>query len=443
MPIADVLSITISVSGAGPTKAGFGEPLVFGVNAPFAPGVVREYSTAAGMISDGFLVTDPTYLCASQVFAQNPSPPFLKVGRRAFAPTQILKMTMLSTSALDVYTFSLRTPGGSYQVVTVPSTGVPSTDVVTIRTAVTALAIPNLTATSATTILTLTMAVGKLLDVKPDTIAKMSFADASTDPGTTVGLAQDLANLLATDSAWYGLLLDSQSPAEIALAAVWAEANGKLFIYNSSDTACSNAASTTDVFYLEKALLHARSAGLYSQTELLSYSAAAWMGRLFPTVAGSENWAFKTLSGVPVDNLTDSQVHAVENKNASVYSPLFGLNLTQFGKQPSGQWIDVTRGTDAVKSDLQVAVLALQANSLKVPMTDAGVDLYRAAISGVLGQYVATGFLAANPPFFVSLPLVANISVTDRANRNLPLTSFTANLAGAINSAQLTGTLSP
>ena len=437
MPIADVVNISISVSGAGPSAPGFGEPMIASYHTRYVDRI-REYSSLAGMLSDGFVVTDPAYLAAAAVFAQNPSPPFVKIGRRALAYTQVLTMTCLSASVLDTYVFSLRTPGGTWQKVSVASTGVPATDVATINTAVTALGISGLTATHATTILTLTMTAGKLLDVQPDFV-HTTFADTTTDPG----IATDLAAIAAADNNWYGLLLDCQGAAEITAAAAYAESNNKLFVYNNSDTICATA-STLDIFSTEKTLAHARSGGLFSQTQLLSYSSAAWMGRLFPTSAGSENWAFKTLSNVPADALTDSQIHNVEGKNASVYSTLFGLNLTQFGKQPSGQWIDVTRGTDALKQDIQLQIVALQANaSKKIPFTDAGIDMYRSTITGSLARFVNSGFLAAVPAPFVSLPTAASVDPINRAARNLPLVSFSANLAGAINSTVISGVLTP
>lgn len=437
MPIADVVNISISVSGAGPTGAGFGEPLIAAYHTHYTDRV-REYSSLSGMASDGFAVTDPAYLAASAIFAQTPSPPFVKIGRRATALAQVLNVTCLSTSALDTYVFSIRTAGGGWHKVTVASTGVPATDVATINTAVTALALANLTATHSGAVLILTMAVGFLLDIRPD-VVHCSFADVTADGGSA--LAADLAAIFAADSNWYGLLLDSQSPAEIAEAEVFAEANKKLFVYNCSDTACADPSSTTDVFYLAKQAAYARSAGIFSQTQLLSYSAAAWMGRLFPTVAGTENWAFKTLATIPADVLTDTQVHAVENKNASVYTALFGLNLTQFGKQPGGEWIDVTRGTDNLTNDIQVAVVALQANSLRIPFTDAGIDVYRGVLTGVLVAYQNRGFLATTPPLFVSCPTAASQGPVQRALRNLNNVSFTAQLAGAINSLTLTGVL--
>jgi hypothetical protein len=403
---------------------------------PYANGV-REYSTLTGMVADGFAVTHPAYLAAAALASQQPSVTAWKVGKRSSAYTQVLKVTCLSTSALDVYAFQLRTPGGAWRQVTAPSTGVPAVDVITIRTAVTALGIAGLTATSGTSILTLTMTAGNLLDIRPDFV-HCSFADATVLPA---GLVADLAAILAADSAWYGLILDSNSPAEIVAAAAWAESNGKFYGYNVSDTACGDPASTTDVMYTEKALSHARSFGMFAQTQLLCYSGASWMGALFPTDAGSENWAFKTLSGVPVDVLTDTQISAVEGKNGSVYTNLLGANITQFGKTPGGQWIDTIRGIDAFTNDLQVGIVSMQTNNRKVPFTDLGGDMIRSVIQASITRFTDRGFLAQTPAPTIVVPKVSTISAIDRAARNFTGVSFGANVAGAVNKVVLQGVL--
>lgn len=436
MPISDVANIAISVSGAGPTLAGFGEPMLLVYHTNYTDRV-REYSSLSDVAAD-FAVTHPGYLMAQAVFAQIPSPPALKIGRRALAMTQVLNVTCLSTSASDTYTFSLRSPGGSWHTLNVASTGVPATDVATINTAVTALGIAHLTATHTTTpnVLILTMAAGYLLDIQPDT-AHCSFADVTTDPG----IVTDLTAVVAADPNFYGILSDSQSLAEVEALAASVEAQTYIYIYNNSDTANANPSSTTDVMYVLKNSAYERTSGLFAQSQLLCYSAAAWMGRMFPTIAGSENWAFKTLASIPADALTTAQIHAVENKNASIYTALAGLNLTQFGKTPGGEWIDIVRGTDALTNAMQIGILALQANSLKVPFTDAGVDMYRNVIVGTLKQFTDTGFIASSPAPTVSLPKVAALTSTSKSSRNLPLVSFAAVLAGAINSTTINGVL--
>jgi hypothetical protein len=258
------------------------------------------------------------------------------------------------------------------------------------------------------------------------------------------GVATDLAAVAAADNNWYALILDCNSPAIITAAAAWTEsASGpKIFCYNVSDTLCGNSGDTTNVMYTEKQLAHARSFGIYAGSQLLCYSGAALLGRVLPIPVGQQSFAFKTLSGVPADNLTDNFLHAVENNNATVYTTLAGLNLTQFGRAPAGTWVDTTIGTDWIRNQLQIQILSALANNSKLPYTDQGFDVFRSLIYGVLNSAVASGFLASSPAPYVSMPKAASVDSVNRGNRNIPNVSFSATVAGAVNSIQITGVLS-
>lgn len=447
MGIADVLNVAITVSGSGPTQEGFGEPLILAYHTYYTDRV-REYSSPSDMLTDGFVSSDLAYLAAVAICNQTPRPPRFKVGRRALPNAQVLHLTCLSTAATDTYTFSVNLPGATIPLsVAAPtspaptaSTGVPSTDAATIAAKITALSIPHLTVSVSSATIVLTMAAGHLIDVQPDLI-HMSFADVTADSGSpTTNIATDLAAVYVADNNWYGLLLDSNSPTEITEAAAWANANNKLFIWNATDTACYSASTGPDIFTGIKALGYSYTPGILSANQVLSYRAAAWMGRNFPSTPGTANWAFKTLQGQVADNLPDGYIHNVEGKNGSVYTTIFGLDLTQFGKTPDGEWIDIVIGKDALTNQLQVQVLALQANNNRIPYTDAGVDMYRSTIGGVLNAFVASGFLAATPAPTVTMPPVASITATQKAARQIS-GSFTAVMAGAINEATLLGTL--
>jgi hypothetical protein len=460
MGIADLLTVNITVAGASPQGSGFGEPLIASYHTHYTD-LVREYTSLTGMVSDGFSTHDPAYVAASSVFAQNPAPSAVKIGRRAFALTQTLQVVAASASASDVYQMFVALPGGpkvavggnvtlpsGKVVVGVQSTGTPATDGPTLATALnTAIATLETTARSHATAsgATITLAAttaGLLLDFYPDR-AHTTFSDVTTDAAGH--LTTDLNAILAADSGWYGLLLDSQSVTEISEAAAWTQSAGKLFVWNNSDdqNKVLPASDSASAFALTMANSDARSPGLHAETQLLCYSAAAWMGVLFTTVAGSENWAFKTLLGVPVDTIADGYIHNIENKNGSVYTRVLGVALTQFGKTPDGEWIDIIRGRDSLVNALQVQIVALQANTLKVPYTDAGISQFYSIIDSTLKQFVSIGFLAANPAYTITVPKVAQIPSTNRAGRTIPAgyITFQAQLAGAINNLSISGTL--
>jgi hypothetical protein len=433
MPLSDIVLISIGVTGNQPTQQGFGVPLIASYHTVY-PNRVRSYSSLAGVAAD-FASTTPTYKAASALFSQSPRPPIVKVGRRALAFTQGFTLTCLQATTGVVYSFSI---AGHALTYTVPSGSPTTTTVATaITSLITALSVSGLTATSSGAVITIAATAGLLFDCLPDTV-NMSFADTTADPG----IATDLAAIVAEDPAWYLLLLDSQGDAEIEAAAAYAQAESPsiFFLYNTSDSACATS-SSGDVMSTLKTDAYTKCAGLFSQTQLLSYSAAAWAGEMLPTQPGSENWAFKTLAGVPADNLTTAQIHYVEGKNASVYTTLAGINFTQFAKVPSGEWIDVERGLDWLSSTMSTDLLGLLLNNSKVPFTDPGISLIQSTISGRLQNAVDVGLLAANPKYVVTVPTAASVSPTDKGNRNLPNVTFTATLAGAINSVQVLGTV--
>lgn len=436
MPLSDILNLSITVNAAGPTAPGFGVPLFA---AYFSTSIYAGRQLPVSQLTDvtnaGFAVTSPVYKGCAAIWAQSPRCPNVIIGRRALEFTQSFTLTCLSAVANDVYSFTI---GGAAIAYTVPSSGSPTTS--TVATAIAALITTAAPATMSTVaasgaVITFTSTAGSLTDLLNDA-THLTYADTTTDPG----IATDMVAILAAGNDWYGLLLDSNGTAEIKAAAAWTESNGFLFVCNTTDAACATS-STSDVMSDLKTSAYARTACLYSQTQLLSYSGAAWMGNRFPNPPGSDTWAFKTLKGVPADNLTAAQIHFVENKNGNVYTALAGLNITQFGKTPSGEWIDTTRFIDWLSSTMQISYFGVLANNPKIPFTDSGIDTMRATVMGVLQKGIDAGGLAATPPPVVTFPTAANVDPTNKENRNIPNASFSATLAGAIQSTDLQGSI--
>jgi hypothetical protein len=273
-------------------------------------------------------------------------------------------------------------------------------------------------------------------------VLNLSIKDQTTDPG----IATDLGNILAADSDWYTLLLDSQSAAEVSTAstgaAAWVESNKKTLIPQTADAGCLSSSSITDVMYVLKAAGYARTMqAIYTPGLYTEWHAAAWAGECLPLDPGSETWAHKALSGVSVYNLTDTQRSALDGKNGNYYISAGGLALTYPGKTASGEWFDVTRFVDWLQARLRERLIGLLANNSKVPFTDAGIALVVAEIRAQLQQGVAVGGLAESPAFTISAPLASDVSSVDRAARTLPDVTFSARLAGAIHAIELTGNI--
>lgn len=438
MSLDDIVQVNITAETTTPTRPGFGTPLILAYHTRWTSDRVREYSKLLEMTDDGFLVTDPAYIAASKVFSQNPRPKKIKIGRRTNAPIQTVDLTPINVTQGYVYNITI---GG----VTATYTNGASETVATVCTAL-AAAIEALSNTalfsataSATKVTVTTATAGDLLDytAMPDA-ADLTFADVTADPG----IVADLTACQAEDDDWYGLLLDSQSKAEVVAIAAAVETLTKLFVFNTSDTECFNAGSTTDVFATLKSSNYARTIGLFSHKQSLAYSGAAWMGNRFPYDPGSDTWAYKTLKGITTDSLSSGRVNAILAKRANVYTEVAGVSITQAGKSFSGEWADVTRFIDWLKSEIQIRVFARLVNAQKIPYTDVGVDTIKSVIQGALDRGVQVGGLSGNPAPYVEAPAVADVDPTTKGARILPDVHFYGTLAGAIHTLEIQGTLS-
>jgi len=298
---------------------------------------------------------------------------------------------------------------------------------------------------SSTTKVACTSSAGELHSYEVTTsnagVLNLAIKDQTTDPG----IATDLGNILAADGEWYCLLLDSQSQAEVATAstgaAAWVESNKKMMVAQTADAGCLSGSSITDVMYVMKAAGYARTALIFAPGLYVEWPAAAWAGRCLPLTPGSETWAFKDLSGVTACALTDTQRAALDAKNGNYYTGIAGLSITYPGKSASGEWIDVVRFVDKLKARMQERIIAVQVNNDKVPFTDGGIASVVAEIRAELQAGVDAGGLASDPKPVVSYPRASEVSSVDRAARRLTGVTFSARLAGAIHTLDITGNI--
>lgn len=279
-------------------------------------------------------------------------------------------------------------------------------------------------------------------------VLNLAIKDATTDPG----IAADLDAILAADTAlgasggFYGLLLDSQSQAEVATAstgaAAWTEANKRLLVVQTADGLVLASSSITDVGYVLKAAGYARTAYLYTPGLYTEWHAAAWEGERLPANPGSDTWAFKTLRGVSAYSLTDTQRSALEGKNGNHYQTVAGNAIADPGKSASGEWLDVTRFIDWLRARMRERIFGVQLNAPKIPFTDAGIGRVVTEVRAQLEDGVTVGGIDPGTPFTVTAPRAADVSEADRAARVLSGVEFNAKLAGAIHQLTISGNVS-
>jgi hypothetical protein len=430
-----IVSVTITAETLTPDQANFGIPLI----AAFFPTTifaerVRTYTKTSEMVADGFGANDPVVRAAARLI-QNPKVKEFKIGRRATNAVQSIRLTPDNTTEGFVVTVSVVTFDGITTVVS-RTNGAAETPT-TIATALQTLldAIAGVTAVDNTGSVQVT-ATTPVQRTDYRALAGLAVLDMTPDPG----IVADLTAIRLEDPDFYGVALDSNSKAEVAAAAGWAEAEVLIFIATSADEevlddTAGNIAETLEVAdYNRTALIWNRA--------VLSFAGAAWLGKQFPTDPGSSTWKFKALSGISRDTLTATQVSNLQSNDANFYVARAGLNITCDGTMASGRFIDITRLIDAVTDEMQVAIFTLLVNQPKLPYTNASVGLVKAEVRGVLRGFQASDGIDPETDIVVQAPLVQDISAADRGNRLLPDVEFSARIAGAIHSVTIEGVLS-
>lgn len=435
MSLDDLVRINVLASTATPSKPGFGTILIAAQQVPAAfTSRVRRFGDLSEMTDFGFAVTDPAYVCAQKCKAQNPAITDFLVGKRVNKTTQTVKLKCLSAVQGDTYEITI---GASHLTYTVPG----SATTTTVATAIELLveAVTGITSSSTTDTITAVSDLGLLVNYSAWS-DNITLQDTTADPG----LAADLAAITAaTNQDWYGLALDSNSVAEIGVAALFTETAKKIFVPNNSDAACADPDSTTDAMSVVKTAAYARTGVLYSKKELLSYSGAAWIAKSFAGAKpGEDTWSFKTLAGINADDLSAAERSAILAKSGNFYAPTSDINITERGTSGAGEFLDIVRFIDWQRAEIQFRIFSALVNNKKLPYTDLGIDAIVSIITSALGAGVDVGGLEVGT-VSVTSPKVAGIPSTTRATRRLSGIKFSAKLAGAIHELDIDGSLSP
>lgn len=425
MSLDSLITLNISLQTSAPAQAGFGVPLVIGNSQAFAPDLIRTYDAVTAltdMLADGFVATDLEYLAVSKLAGQRPRPTSIKVARRTNVVTQALVFTVPDAIEGKVYTVTIN--GTDYSVTgdatpTVAEIGGAIEDLIT------AAAITDLTATD--------NADGTFdIDMANGTMVAVAFSNVELNDDTAdANFATDIAAVINVDNDWYDLHNTCQSAASVTAAAAWAETQAKIHGFTSGD-ADVPAVGASDIASVLQALGYTRTYAMYSDAPA-AFPDAAWAGKQLPTDPGSTTWKFKQLTGVAAPTLTATEKGVLDGKNVNYINDINGISYTTEGVMVGGQFIDVTRGVDWWGARLQERIFALFLNNPKIPGTDAGINIIRAAIEAQNAEAIAEGVFADDPAPVTTMPKQADRSAADKAVRALTGVVVNATLAGAIH----------
>lgn len=436
-PINDIVQVSITANSKTPSRLGFGVPVIMTYHTRFAD-EYRIYSDTASMVADGFTTYDDAYRIAARVFAQNPTVTQVVVGRLASAPAFVTRVTITSAVQGQKVQFKVIQPETGLVTQIDHTIGAAATTT-TVATAVELLteAVAGVDSTSATANVDLVPTVaGRKVHVYDCVNCQVSEETAAAGYDTA------LTSLQLSYDDFYFVLIGSASKANITAVAAWTESAGmKMFLANTHDSLAYQAGSTGAAL---QTAAYTRTALLYTRNSH-EFAAAGWAAIIGAQDPGTITAALKTISGVSAYSETSTVKTGLESFNVNHYMPIRSINMTRPGKLAVGEWIDVRHGMDALTADLQESVFALLANSGKVPMTPAGLDIIQNVILGVLRRFEGTDDqpgLIAPKTSKVIMPAFSSISTADKNARQLKNVRFSGTLAGAIHFASLVGTLS-
>lgn len=261
-------------------------------------------------------------------------------------------------------------------------------------------------------------------------------AIAAADTAAAGGLMATLDAVYDRD--WYFLLLTSNVLADKTAAADRVEANGrKMFAarVNTLDdlrALSANEYDRTFAFYHTNAALHPE---------------AALVGAVGSRDVGSVTWKFKGLNNITaLDDMTQTNLNEVHDENGITYVRKAGEPGTSEGTVLSGEYIDVMMAKDWVHFNIENTLQLTLNRADKIPFTTAGIGVLEAATRGVLQRGYNQGMIGDDtegiPAFSTDFPTREETTAADRAARHLTGATFGFELAGAIHSAAITGTIS-
>ena len=458
--IQDFVSITISRESAKLTRAGFGTALLLGsVDASLWTDRVKTFSTPADLLEEGMETTDPLYQAAVKLYSQAEQPEQFKIGRRV--PT--------GTNAKSSVTWSADGTGGMFVIVVTDKNGVTKTTTPLAYNGSAAdaeAAIEALSNVAACTVAlnqdgtNLTSEEGFNVEfdgaeatnaftvqIQSNVTKTEGYATATVTVVSVGEIAETWAEAYAAcdaaDADWYGIIIMSQTAADIEAIAALVEADTRLFYYRTADA--DNLVQDTGIGATLKAAGYTRSFGVYS-TDDDGYLEAACAAKELTKDPGSYTMKFQQVAGVTVEDLTTSYVTNLKHNNLNFIEAVSGYNIiTSEGVVADGNYIDNIRFTDwlevRMREDIFQDIINAGETAGKLPYTREGYAVLESAMRKRLALGVAAGGLV-DGTIVVTMPDPDDADPADKAVRTVRLTKvFSAQLAGAVHKTIITGDL--
>ncbi|CAK9249989.1 unnamed protein product [Sphagnum jensenii] len=390
IPLSDYVNVNVTIGAQLPATPTFNQGLFITTESIIpsigSNGRIRQYSSAAGLLSDGFSTTGAAYIEASLYFGQAMVPQYVWIGRQDLTAIQ---------------TATVQTGGTNYvvgDIVTVVQSGASSGQLL-----VTTIGVGG--------------AVTGVQTISGNQGTSYSIANGlATTGGSGTGLTIDITAIGETplqaliacrnvQSQWYAAMIVSAQDADQTAISSWASsATPQTAYFFSSDNPAILNNTAGNLFATLASGLYSRTFGIYSTTQNGLYPnnihiCAAIMGLAMGANTGLNNsyydLMFKQLNGIYPESITDSQKNAINANNGNVYIGV--SNAYQFlvrGRVFSGQRFSLILNLDMLASDYQYSTMDYFVSESNVPQTDIGQTSLLTIVDQCNARAAARGFIA-------------------------------------------------
>lgn len=238
--------------------------------------------------------------------------------------------------------------------------------------------------------------------------ALLYFGQTPTPSKVVIGVCgsdetyvQAITACRAANNMWYAVYIAKGETAittsEHQAVATYINGLRSVYFFDDKSADAIDPGKSTDVFSVIKSLTIRRAFGLYSTTDFAGAGAMGFaMGANDGTANSAYTMAYKSLSGVTPDDLSETAVSALQAKNANYYVVRGGTyNVLEKGNCMDGTWFDEVIGIDQLANDMQLGCMDLLANTkTKIPFTDAGSMQFVLSCNDACDNAVRRGFLA-------------------------------------------------
>jgi hypothetical protein len=420
-----IISITLTRESTPVAVASFQIPLVLAAFTNFSERT-RTY-TDFSAVTDDFNSGSSVYTIAQKLFGQSTVgavPPSIVVGRRQVDEVTLTPVVANSTAynvTIDgvLYTYTSDASATAAEITAGLDTAIGSPTGITVTDNTGTLTVEVTTPGTAWSIL-----------------VSSNLTQVNTAPTETWADALDAVS--DDNDVWYALVAETHTSADVQALSAAIQARRKIFGTSSQDTVVPTT-GTTDIAYILDSISAGRTYGVYLPTADAEYPEAVWMGSQLAYTPGSNDWDFKRGVGATVSKLNDTARVNLRAKNMNMYTTVGGVNVFQDGNMFDGTPIDQVIVEDWLYARLQEQIYFRLVNTLKVPMTNAGLVIIENEIRSVLSQAEANG--AIDRGWSVTVPDVLDIPVTLRALRTAGVFQFRVRLAGSIRKVIINGFL--